>query len=98
MDAPVNIGPATQIKTGEFRVGSFVVSGGTLLNGITEIGGTLDLKGNRISNVALPSVSGDVATKGFIDSETSNLQTRVSGSCPGGVIRVINPDGSVACE
>ena len=65
------------------------------------IGSVLNLGGNRITNLGtpLPGNPSDAATKGFVDSAASVLQTRVSGSCPlGQGIRTVNVDGTVACE
>lgn len=98
--APLNVGPQDQTKTGGLlNVFGLWVHQSLGVSGGATLGGILNLQGNRISNVGSPSVSGDVATKGFVDSQTSNLQTRISGSCPAGkVIRAVNPDGSVVCE
>jgi len=64
VDAPLNTGPVTQIKTGELRVGSFVVLGGTLLNGITQINGNVGIgmpaSGNKLD------VAGDVRWSGTL--------------------------------
>ena len=99
--APLNVGPGDQTKTGgvlgvfDLRVDSALEVVGEAL-----FGDILNLQGNRITNVAAPVSSDDAATRGFVDSATSGLQQRVTGSCPdaGRIIRVINADGSVACE
>ncbi len=63
------------------------------------IGNVLNLQGFKITNVGTPTLAGDAATKGFVDSVAAALQTRVSGTCPAGQgIRVVNTDGTVACE
>ncbi|MBI1888423.1 MAG: hypothetical protein HYS15_00595 [Candidatus Spechtbacteria bacterium] len=65
------------------------------------IGNILNLQGNKITNVGTPTVAGDAATKGLLDStfNTINFQAKITGSCAvGKVIRVINQDGTVICE
>ncbi len=97
---PLNVGPSDQTKTGGMlQVFGLWVNQSLGVAGGATFGGTLNLQGNKIINVGAPSLAGDVATKGFVDNQTSGLQKKVSGSCPSGqIIRVINADGSVSCE
>jgi len=98
--APLNTGSADQTKTGGLlNVFSLWVNQSLGVTGGATFGGMLNLQGNKVTNVGVPTSAGDVATKGFVDSQTSGLQKRVTGSCSGGqVIRIINQDGSVVCE
>ena len=97
--APLNTGPSDQTKTGGLlSVFGLWVNQSLGVTGGASFGGILNLLGNKIINVGLPTSAGDVATKGFVDSQTSNLQKRITGSCPAGqIIRVINSDGTVEC-
>ena len=100
VDAPINTGFGNQTKTGGLlNVFGLWIDQSLGVSGGASFGGIVDLGGNRIIKVGSPSASGDVATRGFVDSQTSGLQTRVSGVCSGGqIIRTINLDGSVVCE
>jgi len=77
-EAPVNTGSATQIKTGEFKVGSFVVLGGTLLNGITQINGNVGIgmpaSGNKLD------VTGDVRWSGTLQAPSLVPWARITGA------------------
>jgi len=98
--APINTGTSDQTKTGGLlNVFGLWVNQSLGVSGGATFGGALNLQGNRITNVGSPSGAGDVATKGFVDNQTSGLQKKVSGSCPTGQgVRSIGSDGSVTCE
>lgn len=98
--APLNVGPADQTKTGGLlQVFGLWVNQSLGVSGGVTLGGILNLQNNKIVNVGSPSLAGDVATKGFVDSTISGFQNRITGSCPTGkIIRVVNQDGSVLCE
>ena len=100
VDAPINTGTGDQTKTGGLlSVFDLQVNQSLGVSGGTTLGGILNLQGNKITNVGSPSAAGDAATKGFVDSETSGLQTRVTGSCPVGQgVRAIAAGGSVTCQ
>jgi len=53
--------------------------------------GPLNLGGNRIINLGAPAASTDAVTQGW-------AQKRVSGTCPGSIIRQINANGTVLCN
>ena len=65
------------------------------------IGSVLNLGGNKITNLGTPTAAGDAATRGYVDTvlNTTAFQARITGSCvPGQIIRVVNGDGTVACQ
>jgi len=105
-DPPVQVPPQgnvpASLNTGsgdQTKQGGLLSVFGLWVNQSLGVGGGATFGGTRISNVGSPSSSGDVATRGFVDSQTSGLQKRITGSCLGGqIIRVINADGSVTCE
>ena len=64
------------------------------------IGSNLDFGGiRRIIGLPIPIGTGDAATWDFVNTVASGKQNTITGSCPiGQIIRVVNADGTVACQ
>ena len=64
------------------------------------IGSNLDFGGiRRIIGLPTPTGAGDAATWDFVNTVASGKQNTIIGSCPiGQIIRVVNGNGTVACQ
>jgi hypothetical protein len=88
---------STENSLGLGTGGSLTVLGGVSIDKDVYIGGTLNLDGDKISNVGLPIDNSDVATKEYVDSLITNLTfgNEIIGNFTSGQILVADANNFV---
>ena len=61
-------------------IDSITTTGAVTIGTTLSVGTTLDMTSGQINNVATPTLSSDAATKGYVDTEVSNLVAAAPGA------------------